>query len=42
MLDALNDGLAKAKASGEMKKLQEKWLKVSFADLPAQPTIPRA
>jgi ABC-type amino acid transport substrate-binding protein len=29
MLDVLNDGLAKAKASGEMKALQEKWLKVA-------------
>lgn len=39
MLDALNDGLLKAKASGKMKELQEKWLKVSF-DLPDQPIIP--
>lgn len=41
MLDTLNDGLAKAKASGEMKALQEKWLKVAF-DLPDTPTIPPA
>jgi polar amino acid transport system substrate-binding protein len=34
LLDTLNDGLAKAKASGTMKQLQEKWLKVSFSDLP--------
>lgn len=40
MLDALNDGLNKAKTSGKMKELQEKWLKVSFGDLPDQPTIP--
>jgi polar amino acid transport system substrate-binding protein len=34
LLNLLNDGLAKAKASGEMKKLQEKWLQVSFDDMP--------
>ncbi len=39
-LDALNDGLARVKASGEMKKLQEKWLKISFGDLPNKPVIP--
>ncbi|MBD2072443.1 transporter substrate-binding domain-containing protein [Phormidium sp. FACHB-592] len=41
MLDVLNDGLAKVKASGEMKALQEKWLKVTF-DLPDTPVIPPA
>lgn len=41
MLAILNDGLAKAKASGEMKALQEKWLKVAF-DLPDTPTVPPA
>jgi polar amino acid transport system substrate-binding protein len=41
MLDVLNDGLAKAKASGEMKALQEKWLKVAF-ELPDTPVIPPA
>ena len=38
MLDALNDGLAKVKASGEMNALQEKWLKVTF-DLPDTPVF---
>lgn len=42
MLDVLNDGLAKAKASGTMKQLQEKWLKVSFSDLPDKAEIPPA
>ena len=42
MLALLNEGLAKAKASGEMKQLQEKWLKVSFSNLPNQPVIPNA
>jgi polar amino acid transport system substrate-binding protein len=42
MLDVLNDGLAKAKADGTMKQLQEKWLKVSFSDLPNKAEIPPA
>lgn len=41
VLDVLNDGLAQAKNSGEMKKLQEKWLKISFTDMPnTAPTPP--
>jgi len=40
VLDCLNAGLTKVKASGEMKKLQEKLLKISFDDLPDQPLLP--
>lgn len=40
MLALLNEGLAKAKASGEMTRLQEKWLKVTFNDLPDEAVIP--
>lgn len=41
LLNVLNDGLATAKANGQLKALQEKWLKVAF-DLPDQPIIPPA
>jgi polar amino acid transport system substrate-binding protein len=40
LLDILNDGLAKAKESGEMKKLQQQWLKVTFDDLPDEAPKP--
>jgi polar amino acid transport system substrate-binding protein len=40
LLDILNDGLAKAKESGEMAKLQKQWLKVTFEDLPNEAPKP--
>lgn len=39
ILQVFNDGLAKAKADGTLKQLQEKWLGVSF-DLPDEPRLP--
>lgn len=39
ILKVFNDGLAKAKADGTLKQLQEKWLGVSF-DLPSEPKLP--
>ncbi|AFZ32539.1 amino acid ABC transporter substrate-binding protein, PAAT family [Gloeocapsa sp. PCC 7428] len=39
ILKVFNDGLAKAKADGTLKQLQQKWLGVSF-DLPNEPRLP--
>lgn len=39
ILKVFNDGIAKAKANGSLKQLQEKWLAVSF-DLPNEPRLP--
>lgn len=39
ILKVFNDGIAKAKADGTLKQLQQKWLGVSF-DLPNEPRLP--
>ncbi|PPS42226.1 transporter substrate-binding domain-containing protein [Chroococcidiopsis sp. TS-821] len=39
ILQVFNDGLAKAKADGTLKQLQQKWLGVTF-DLPNEPRLP--
>lgn len=40
LLAFLNGFLAKVKANGEMKRLQEKWLGRSFDELPNEPRLP--
>jgi polar amino acid transport system substrate-binding protein len=40
ILDLFNEGLKAAKESGEMAKLQEKWLKVVFEDMPDSAPTP--
>jgi polar amino acid transport system substrate-binding protein len=40
LLDLLNDFLNRLRESGELKQLQEKWLKISFDNLPTQPLLP--
>jgi polar amino acid transport system substrate-binding protein len=37
LLDFLNNFFVQIRNNGEMKKLQQKWLKVTFDDLPSQP-----
>jgi polar amino acid transport system substrate-binding protein len=39
-LGFLNTFLAQEKKSGEMKKLQGEWLKITFDDMPNQPMLP--
>jgi len=40
MLEFFNTELGKLKKSGEMQKLQQKWLNVTFDNLPNQPKLP--
>uniref|UniRef100_A0A832M270 Transporter substrate-binding domain-containing protein n=1 Tax=Oscillatoriales cyanobacterium SpSt-402 TaxID=2282168 RepID=A0A832M270_9CYAN len=40
VLDLLNQFLSSQRASGELKQLQAKWLKITFDELPAQPLLP--
>jgi polar amino acid transport system substrate-binding protein len=40
LLDLLNRFLSSLNEQGELKPLQEKWLKISFKDLPTQPLLP--
>ena len=40
LLDLLNRFLSSLREQGELKLLQEKWLKISFENLPTQPLLP--
>lgn len=40
LVDYLNQFLTAMRESGELKKLQQKWLKVTFDNLPTQPLLP--
>ena len=40
LLDPLNHFLSNLQEHGELKPLQEKWLKISFENLPTQPLLP--
>jgi len=40
LVDFLNAFLAQEKKSGEMKKLQAEWLKITFDDMPNKPMLP--
>jgi len=40
LLDLLNGFLTSQKEQDELKSLQEKWLKISFENLPTQPLLP--
>ncbi|MCY7321648.1 MAG: transporter substrate-binding domain-containing protein [Phormidesmis sp. CAN_BIN36] len=40
LLDLLNRFLTSLREQGELKPLQEKWLKISFENLPTQPLLP--
>ncbi len=40
VIDFLNKFIAQQKASGNLKQLQAKWLKINFEDLPSQPMLP--
>jgi polar amino acid transport system substrate-binding protein len=40
LLDLLNRFLGDLRTQGELKRLQAKWFKISFADLPTQPLLP--
>lgn len=40
VLDLLNQFLSSQRASGELKQLQAKWLKITFDELPDQPLLP--
>lgn len=40
LVDYLNQFLTQMRESGELKKLQQKWLKVTFDRLPKQPLLP--
>lgn len=40
LLQYLNQFLATTRESGELKQLQQKWLKVTFDNLPTQPLLP--
>lgn len=40
LLDELNGFLARARASGDVKRLQRRWLKISFDELPTKPLLP--
>jgi polar amino acid transport system substrate-binding protein len=40
LVDYLNQFLLKMRESGELKKLQQKWLKLTFDHLPTQPLLP--
>jgi polar amino acid transport system substrate-binding protein len=40
LLEFLNAFLAQQRASGSMKELQARWLKITFDDLPRQPMLP--
>ncbi|WP_223257372.1 transporter substrate-binding domain-containing protein [Phormidesmis priestleyi] len=40
LLDLLNHFLTSLREQGELKPLQEKWLKISFENLPTQPLLP--
>lgn len=40
LLDLLNHFLSSLQEQGELKPLQEKWLKISFENLPTQPLLP--
>ncbi|MBW4517513.1 MAG: transporter substrate-binding domain-containing protein [Timaviella obliquedivisa GSE-PSE-MK23-08B] len=40
LLDLLNSFLSNQREQGELKPLQEKWLKISFENLPTQPLLP--
>lgn len=40
LLNLLNDFLLSLKDQNELKPLQEKWLKISFENLPTQPLLP--
>ncbi|NEO83848.1 MAG: transporter substrate-binding domain-containing protein [Spirulina sp. SIO3F2] len=40
LLDFLNQFLAAVRETGELQQLQEKWLKITFEDLPTVPLLP--
>ena len=40
LLDLLNRFLGDLRTQGELKRLQEKWFKITFANLPTQPLLP--
>ena len=40
LLEFLNSRIAELKANGKMKELQEKWLNISFDNLPDEPLLP--
>lgn len=40
LLDLLNGFLTSQREQGDLKPLQEKWLKISFENLPTQPLLP--
>ncbi|HEY9862402.1 MAG TPA: transporter substrate-binding domain-containing protein [Candidatus Obscuribacterales bacterium] len=40
LLDLLNRFLGDLRAQGELKRLQSKWFKITFEDLPTQPLLP--
>ncbi|WP_242024396.1 transporter substrate-binding domain-containing protein [Trichocoleus sp. FACHB-591] len=40
LLDLLNRFLDDLRTQGELKRLQEKWFKITFANLPTQPLLP--
>lgn len=40
LVDLLNQFLANLRATGEMAQLQEKWFKITFENLPAEPLLP--
>ena len=40
LLDLLNGFLADLRTQGELKRLQQKWFKITFENLPTQPLLP--